>query len=61
MNKVYHIYVKDECIYHSLQEEEFQILWDFAQKLTWLTEIKTEDIQYEELVSNKEFALSSSY
>jgi hypothetical protein len=61
MNKVYHIYLKNECIYHSLSKEDFDILWDFAQKLTWLTDIKKEDIQYEELISNKEFSLSSSY
>ena len=61
MNKVYHIYLKNECICHSLSKEDFDILWDFAQKLTWFTDIKKEDIQYEELISNKEFSLSSSY
>ena len=61
MEKIYHIYVKDECIYHSLPKEEFQKLWDFVQKLTWLTAIDSDDIQYEEVTVNKELSLVSSY
>ena len=25
MNKIYHIYVKNECVYHSLSKEDFDI------------------------------------
>jgi hypothetical protein len=61
MNKSYHIYVKSECIYHSLSEEEFNRLWDFVQKLSWLTDINMNDIQYEEVTTNKELVLNSSH
>jgi hypothetical protein len=61
MHKIYHIYVKNKCLYHSIPEEDFEKLWDFVQKLTWLTEIDEDDIQYEEVTTNKELALNSSY
>jgi hypothetical protein len=61
MDKVYHIYVKNECIYHSLTKEKFKELWDFVQKITWITEIHEDDIQYEEVSIDKEFSLNSSY
>ena len=61
MNKIYHIYVKNECVYHSLSKEDFDKLWDFVQKLTWLTEIDENDIQYEQVITDKELALNSSY
>jgi hypothetical protein len=61
MHKIYHIYVKNKCLYHSIPEEDFEKLWDFVQKLTWLTEIEEDDIQYEEVTTNKELALNSSY
>jgi len=61
MNKLYHIYVKNECVYHSLSKEDFDKLWDFVQKLTWLTDIDENDIQYEEVTYNKELVLNSSH
>lgn len=61
MHKIYHIYVKNKCLYHSISEEDFNKLWDFVQKLTWLTEIEENDIQYEEVTTNKELVLNSSY
>lgn len=61
MNKLYHIYVKNECVYHSLSKEDFDKLWDFVQKLTWLTDINETDIQYEEVTYNKELVLNSSH
>lgn len=61
MTKIYHIYIKDQCIYHSLQQEDFDKLWDFVKKLTWLTSINEDDIQYEEVTTSKELALNSSY
>ena len=61
MDNLYHIYVKNECVYHSLPKEEFDKLWDFVQKLTWLTDIDPNDIQYEEVVVNKQLISNSSY
>jgi hypothetical protein len=53
--------VKNECVYHSLSKEDFDKLWDFVQKLTWLTDINETDIQYEEVTYNKELVLNSSH
>jgi hypothetical protein len=53
--------VKNECVYHSLSKEDFDKLWDFVQKLTWLTDIDENDIQYEEVTYNKELVLNSSH
>ena len=58
--KIYHIYAKDQCIYHSLKEEEFEKIW---KELNYLTELlaSSSDISYEELQMNKEISLNSSY
>ena len=31
--KIYHIYAKGECIYHSLSKSEFDFTWDALSKL----------------------------
>lgn len=49
MEKIYHVYVKGECKYHSLPEKEFNIIWDHLNKLCWISEIDREDLDYEEL------------
>jgi hypothetical protein len=61
--KIYHIYLKDKCVYHSLSEEEFQKNWD---TLNYLTELlggnyEVTDLSYEELVVNKKLTLESSH
>ena len=61
--KVYHIYAKDKCLFHSIQEEEFQVTWKTLNQLVGLmhTDYSVEDLSYEELTVNKEFCLNSSY
>ena len=54
MDKIYHIYLKGECKFHSLPEEHFQKIW---QDLSWAKE----DLEYEELILNKEVVLNSSH
>lgn len=49
--KIYHIYAKGECIYHSLCEEEFTKIWETLTKLVELIgNFSKDDIEYEELV-----------
>ena len=62
-DKVYHIYAKDKCLFHSLKEEEFQKIWSNLKKLVGVmkTEYKMEDLSYEELLVNKEAVLNSSH
>jgi hypothetical protein len=52
MNKIYHIYVKKECRYHSLSEEEFHTTWNNLQKMTWVSDLKQEDLEYEEILTD---------
>ena len=61
--KVYHIYAKDRCIYHSLSEEKFSETWEMLHRMIEFLDmnIKKEDLQYEELIMNKEVVLNSSH
>lgn len=61
--KVYHIYAKGQCIYHSLSEEKFSEIWDMLHKMVELLgkDISKEDIIYEELILNKELCANSSH
>jgi hypothetical protein len=63
MEKVYHIYAKDRCLFHSLKEEEFSTTWDILNNMIGImkTDYLIEDLSYEELSVNKEVALNSSY
>ena len=63
MEKVYHIYARNECLYHSLKEEEFQATWRTLNNMVGLmkTDYSIEDLSYEELVVNKETILNSSH
>ena len=63
MNKIYHIYAKNNCIFHTLNEEEFHITWKTLNHLVGLmhTDYNLEDLSYEELNNNSEIILNSSY
>ena len=63
MEKVYHIYAKDRCLFHSIKEEEFQTTWKTLNNMVGLmrTDYTTDDLSYEELLVNKETALNSSH
>ena len=52
MEKVYHIYAKDKCLYRSLKEEEFQKIWSTLKGMVGLmkTDYILEDLSYEETV-----------
>ena len=49
MGKIYHIYAKGECLYHSLNEQQFQDTWKQLQGMVGLmkTEYNVEDLSYE--------------
>ena len=61
--KVYHIYAKDQCIYHSLSEEKFSETWDMLHRMIEILgkNVSKEDLSYEELYVNKELILNSSH
>jgi hypothetical protein len=60
--KVYHIYAKDKCIYHSLCREEFEIVWDSLNKFVEIfSEYHRADLEYEEVTKNANVIRDSSY
>ena len=63
MEKIYHIYAKDKCLFHSIKEEEFQTTWSTLNNMVGLmkTDYTIEDLTYEELYLNKDIVLNSSH
>ena len=61
--KIYHIYAKDKCLFHSLREDEFKNTWKTLQNLVNLldTRYAGEDLTYEELIVNRKVVGESSY
>jgi len=61
--KVYHIYAKDKCIFHSLKEDEFRATWNTLKILVDVldTRYAGDDLTYEELTINKTAVLDSSH
>ena len=50
MEKVYHIYAKQECLFHSLTKEQFKNTWETLKGMVGLmkTDYELEDLSYEE-------------
>ena len=59
-HKIYHIYARGQCIYHSLKEEEFTTTWVALNRLSDLLS-GSKELSYEELTVDKELILSSSH
>jgi hypothetical protein len=51
MEKVYHIYAKEECLYNNLNEVQFNKTWNTLNGMVGLlhTDYTLEDLSYEEL------------
>ena len=52
MEKVYHIYAKQECLYNNLTEQQFNKTWETLKGMVGLmkTDYELEDLSYEEVV-----------
>jgi hypothetical protein len=63
MEKIYHIYAGDKCLFHSIKEEEFKVTWRTLNQLVGLmhTVYNIDDLSYEELTISKEICQNSSY
>ena len=61
--KIYHIYAKGQCIYHSLSEEKFSEIWEMLHRMIDLlgVNISEKDLEYEEVYTNNLIPLNSSY
>lgn len=61
MDKVYHVYVKNTCVYHNLTDEEFNKTWSMLNTMVdLLGNYNKEDLSYECLTRDKEY-LNASY
>ena len=51
MEKVYHIYAKQECIFNNLTETQFNKTWETLKGIVGLmkTDYELEDLSYEEV------------
>jgi hypothetical protein len=56
-DKIYHIYAKNECILHSLSENEFRKTWNMLSILN----TNYEELSYEELTLNEGEYLKCSH
>jgi hypothetical protein len=63
VEKIYHIYAKDRCLFHSIKEEEFNTTWKTIKNMVGImkTDYTENDLSYEEMTVNKEIALNSSH
>jgi hypothetical protein len=63
MERIYHIYAKNNCLVHSIKEEEFNCIWNTIKNLVTIldSDYSESDLSYEELSINKEILLNSSY
>ena len=61
--KVYHIYAKERCLFHSVKEEDFHATWSTLKNMVGLmkTDYSIEDLSYEELTISKDTILNSSH
>jgi len=53
--KRYHIYVKNQCLYHNLTEEEFEQTWGMIQKFlsVYNNNLCKNDIEYVEVLFDR--------
>ena len=63
MEKIYHIYAKDRCLFHSIKEEEFDVTWRTLKNMVGLmhTDYEIDDLSYEELMVNRKVSLDCSH
>ena len=63
MEKVYHIYAKEECLYNNLSERQFNNTWNTLKGMVGLmqTDYQLEDLSYEELVKTPMEGQEHSY
>ena len=59
MNKSYHIYLNDKCLFKNLNEEEFNMIWNKLYTSYWKEEITYTEVQ--EMSMEDSTILESSY
>lgn len=61
-SKVYHIYAKDKCLYHCIDEDEFKSTWEELRRLVGImkTDYTLEDLSYEVCKVNRISSVDTS-
>jgi len=59
----FHIYVKDKCLFHNLQKEDFDDKWDCLKNLIDIinTEYSISDLSYEQVEFVKDISSETSH
>ena len=54
MDKIYHIYAKEDCLYNNLSEAQFKSKWETLKGMVGLlhTDYQLEDLSYESIVKS---------
>ena len=62
-SKVFHIYLKDRCVLHSLSEDQFRNNWELLNNLVGVmkTEYSADDLSYEEVEQPSKELKEGSY
>jgi len=62
LEKIYHIYAKQNCLFHSLKEEEFYTTWNTLKTMVGImkTDYTMDDLSFEELLVNREISRETS-
>ena len=63
MEKLYHIYARDRCLFHSIKEEEFNTTWSTLTNMVGLmkTDYTIDDLSYGEVIVNRQQMQEASY
>ena len=63
MEKIYHIYAKEKCLFHSLSEDEFPLVWNTIRSMVGImkTDYEVGDLSFEELCLNKKIYEDASH
>ena len=61
--KVYHVYAKNECLYHNLSQRQFNKIWNTLRGMVGLmkTDYTFEDLTYEEVEITQHMSEEHSY
>ena len=59
----FHIYAKDKCLFHNLQQEDFENKWETLKNMVGLmkTDYSVGDLSYEQVEYVKDTVLDSSH
>jgi hypothetical protein len=63
MEKLYHIYAGNQCLFPNIKEEDFSVTWNTVKGMVGLmqTNYTEEDLSYEEVMINRQHMLEASY